>query len=183
MLPATSENTSTAIAYVNMLEAGGGTNIHEALVAALNQLKGDDYLNMVLFMTDGIATVGVTENEEILKEVQTRNALAARIFAFGVGFDVNTHLLDLLGSQNRGTSAYVKPGEDIEAEVSAFYTQVSHPVLSKLKLTYDGISDKRYVSTGTAGSVQGVTDCSVWAVCRKRRQRLSSSRARPMEKG
>ncbi len=140
MLPATSENTSTAIAYVNMLEAGGGTNIHEALVAALNQLKGDDYLNMVLFMTDGIATVGVTENEEILKEVQTRNALAARIFAFGVGFDVNTHLLDLLGSQNRGTSAYVKPGEDIEAEVSAFYTQVSHPVLSELKLTYDGIS-------------------------------------------
>ena len=137
---------------------------------------------MVLFMTDGIATVGVTENEEILKEVQTRNALAARIFAFGVGFDVNTHLLDLLGSQNRGTSAYVKSGEDIEAEVSAFYTQVSHPVLSELKLMYDGISVSdmyprvlRISSRGhrlfSLGGMQAVG------------QRLSSSRALPMEKG
>ena len=158
------ENTSAAIDYVDALRAGGGTNIHEALITALNQLRDDDYLNMVLFMTDGIASIGVTANEQILKDVHERNDLAARMFAFGVGFDVNTHLLDLLGSQNHGTSAYVKPGEDIEVEVSAFYGQVSHPVFSNLELHFWRGLRGGYVPEGAAGSVQRVADRSVWAV-------------------
>jgi Ca-activated chloride channel family protein len=48
--------------------------------------------------------------------------------------------LDRLGTENHGTSAYVKPGEDIEEEVSAFYAQVSHPVLSGLALDFGTVS-------------------------------------------
>ncbi len=136
MVKVAPETISDAIGYVDKLEATGGTNIHGSLLAALGQLRDDGYVNMVLFMTDGLATVGLTQNGEILKDVQDNNPLNARIFAFGVGYDVNTHLLDRLGVENHGTSSYVKPGEDIEAEVSAFYTQVSHPVLSDLTLDF-----------------------------------------------
>jgi len=136
----TSETISAAIGYVDGLASQGGTNIHEALLAALSPLADDGSLNMVLFLTDGLATIGVTDNEGILNDVKARNATGARIFAFGVGYDVNTHLLDRLGTENRGTSAYVKPGEDIEAEVSAFYAQVSHPVLSGLALDFGGVT-------------------------------------------
>ena len=140
MSQVTAETISAAIGYVDGLMPQGGTNIHEALLAALLPLADDGSLNMVLFLTDGLATIGVTDNEGILNEVKARNGTGARIFAFGVGYDVNTHLLDRLGTENRGTSAYVKPGEDIEAEVSAFYAQVSHPVLSGLALDFGGVT-------------------------------------------
>lgn len=140
MADVTPKTISAAIDYVDKLEANGGTNIHGALLAALHQLRDDGYVNMVLFMTDGLATVGVTQNSEILKDVHEKNRLDARIFAFGVGYDVNTHLLDRLGTENHGMSAYVAPGEDIETEVSAFYAQVSHPVLSEVTLDFGRIS-------------------------------------------
>ena len=140
MVEVSSETVSAAVAYVGKLEAGGGTNIHASLVSALDQLSDDGYVNMVLFITDGLATVGVSANGEILSDVAQKNGIGARIFAFGVGYDVNTHLLDRLGLENHGTSAYVKPGEDIEEEVSAFYAQVSHPVLSGLTLDFGGVA-------------------------------------------
>ena len=136
MVQVTRETVSAAMAYVGKLQAGGGTNIHASLTSALDQLSDDDYVNMVLFITDGLATVGISDNSEILADVGDRNGAGARIFAFGVGYDVNTHLLDRLGMENHGTSAYVKPGEDIEEEVSAFYSQISHPVLSDLSLDF-----------------------------------------------
>ena len=136
MLPVSPGNISEASDYIDKLEATGGTNIHGSLLAALGQLRKDDYVNMIIFMTDGLATVGTTVNDEILADIKERNDQNARIFAFGVGYDVNTHLLDRLGTENHGTSTYVKPGEDIETEVSAFYAQVSHPVLSDIGLDF-----------------------------------------------
>jgi Ca-activated chloride channel family protein len=133
---------SAALAYADRLQASGGTNIHQALLTALGQFpaSADGYVNMILFLTDGLATIGTTHNETILKDVNAKNASSVRIFTFGVGYEVNTHLLDLLGTQNSGTSTYVKPNEDIETEVSAFYEQVSNPILSNLALDFGNIS-------------------------------------------
>ena len=66
------------------------------------------------------------------------NADRARLFVFGVGEEVNTHLLDRLAGENGGTSTYVEPSEDIEVAVSSFYTKVSSPVLTDLELEIDG---------------------------------------------
>ena len=57
-----------------------------------------------------------------------------RIFPFGFGYDVNTALLDKLGSENSGISDYVQPKEDLEIKVSNFFARVSSPVLSDLDL-------------------------------------------------
>lgn len=58
----------------------------------------------------------------------------ARVFAFGVGFDVNTYLLDRLSEAARGTTQYVQPSEDVEAAVSLLATRVRHPVLTDIAL-------------------------------------------------
>ncbi|MBI5594556.1 MAG: VWA domain-containing protein [Elusimicrobia bacterium] len=141
LLPATKENVARALRYIGTLEAAGGTNIEGALAEALPMLKaGGENVPMVFFLTDGLPTVGSTDVQEILRRAQEKNKdLKARLFAFGVGEDVNTLLLDKLADSNRGARDYVRPGEDIEHKVSALYQKVSKPALTDLRLEWQGL--------------------------------------------
>ncbi|MHB0938587.1 MAG: VIT and vWA domain-containing protein [Armatimonadota bacterium] len=132
---ATRENIRSAEAFVNDIKADGGTNINGALNSALELFrnKPDDFVpqpNIIIFLTDGLPTVGETNVEKILANVKAKNtALNTRIFDFGVGTDYNAHFLDKLALQNHGFAENVLPKEDIEVKVSAFYKQVSAPLL------------------------------------------------------
>jgi Ca-activated chloride channel family protein len=61
-----------------------------------------------------------------------------RLFTFGVGYNVNTALLDKLAAENGGTADYVEPKEDLEVKVSNFFTKVNYPVLTDLQLDLGG---------------------------------------------
>lgn len=137
---ATAENIQAATSYIASLSAGGGTNINDALLTALDKTEEDSLANMVIFLTDGQATVGVIANEEIRQNVKNANSHDARLFIFGVGYNVNTHLLDHLSEENHGVSTYVSPDESIEAAVSSFFTKINNPVLSDLLLDFGSIS-------------------------------------------
>ncbi|MBN1640171.1 MAG: VWA domain-containing protein [Anaerolineae bacterium] len=119
--------------WVDELEAKGGTNIGRAMLEALLQVE-QERPAIVIFMTDGLATEGVVETEPLLAQIDDAAPENARIFAFGVGDDVHTELLDRMARDHRGTSAYVRPGQRIDEEVSAFYAQVSTPLLSDLSV-------------------------------------------------
>ena len=90
---------------------------------------------MVIFLTDGLPTVGETGEEALVGQVR-KTGSPARVFCFGIGTDVNTHLLDRISEQTRGASQYVLPTEDIEVKVSRFYTRIREPVLSDISLTF-----------------------------------------------
>src|SRR5204862_7583763 len=62
----------------------------------------------------------------------------ARLFCFGVGYDVNVPFLDRLAEENRADADYVRPQESIESIVSSFYSKVSSPILSNLHLAFEG---------------------------------------------
>ncbi|NLI75398.1 MAG: VWA domain-containing protein [Candidatus Riflebacteria bacterium] len=121
-----------ALEYVKRLEPVGGTNISEALLRAVEALKkkGGDRPAFVIFITDGKPTAGLTEPEEILREVKKANDGKIRIFSFGVGDQLNATLLDQLAEQNGGTSDYVGESEDIEAKVSTLFSKLTHPVMT-----------------------------------------------------
>ena len=91
----------------------------------------------VLFLTDGLPTTGETGESAIVKNSQEANDVRARVFAFGVGYDVNSRLLDKLARDNFGLSQYVRPNEDIEASVSALYRKIGAPVMTDVKVTVD----------------------------------------------
>jgi Ca-activated chloride channel family protein len=82
----------------------------------------------------------VQDTQAILSNVQDAAPKNVRIFSFGVGDDVDTDLLDLLSLDHGGTSAYVRPGQKIDEEVSAFYSKVSTPVLSNVQIDLGDIS-------------------------------------------
>lgn len=139
LVAATPENVKNALAFLDGQEALGGTNIYQALLRATGSLDDGERIGMTIFLTDGLPTIDVVDKKQILAAVKKSNRSRNRIFAFGVGSDVNTHLIDKLAEQNRGTRTYVSPGESIEVKVSAFYEKIRHPVLSDLSLAFDGI--------------------------------------------
>jgi len=125
--------------FVRGLTAMGGTNINDALLQALEKLPGERP-EIIIFLTDGLPTVGVEEAGPIIANVREAAGPTVRLFAFGVGDDVNTVLLDSIAQENRGTSDYVRPGEDIAQVVSGFYEKVSTPVLTDIRLDFEDIT-------------------------------------------
>ncbi|MBI4675753.1 MAG: VWA domain-containing protein [Chloroflexi bacterium] len=128
-----------AIRFVERINASGSTDINRALLTAMASAD-KERPTLVIFLTDGLPTVGETNVERILENVKRETSSNVRLFNFGMGDDVNTLLLDALSEKHRGTSAYVRPGENIEETVSAFYAKVSTPVLSDLKIDFGGIA-------------------------------------------
>jgi len=130
---ATAENLDAARRWVDGLDANGGTDIEGALDEAFRLETPDGRLPLVIFLTDGLPSVG-EENPERLAAQAERTRRDARVFAFGVGYDVNTYLLDRLSDAGRGTTQYVRPGEDVEDAVGQLVRKVQHPVLADLTI-------------------------------------------------
>jgi Ca-activated chloride channel family protein len=125
-----------ALGFVEGIYAGGATNIDGAMKTALGQLKDSSRPNYIVFLTDGIPTTGVTNEPEILKNVKDENQVHARLFTFGVGYDVNSRLLDKMARENHGRSEYVRPNEDIEDRVSRLYQSIESPVMTGVQLEF-----------------------------------------------
>ena len=124
--------------FVQNLSGGGGTNMDRALLEALAMTQGKRP-QFIIFLTDGLPTEGVTDWERIVDDVDRAAGKNVRLFTFGVGYDVNTVLLDSISQAHRGASAYVGPEQNIEEEVSAFYARIGTPLLSDLRLEADGV--------------------------------------------
>jgi len=128
--------------FVTGLTANGGTDIHGALTTALHGMPEDSARrNTILFLTDGLPTVGVRDTAEILRAVTRANAgiRDARLFVFGVGYDVNAQFLDRLVEDNGGIGENVTPGQSVEIVVTSLYRKIRHAVLSDLLLRFEGI--------------------------------------------
>lgn len=125
--------------FVKKLTPTGGTNINDALRAAMKQFDSSDRPKLLVFMTDGLPTVGETNAEKIIKNAQEIKVDGLRLFTFGVGYDVNTKLLDKVAEENSGTADYVEPKEDLEVKVGNFFTKVNSPVLTGLNLDFGSV--------------------------------------------
>jgi len=130
-----------ALAFAEGLVAGGSTNIDGALRTALSQLQDANRPNYILFLTDGLPTAGVTNEMQIVENLKKASQVRARVFTFGVGYDVNSRLLDRLARVGRGYTAYVQPDESIEDHVARLYRRIEAPVLTDVQLEweYDGV--------------------------------------------
>jgi len=125
--------------FVKALRPAGGTNINQSLLASLDQFAGGERPKILVFVTDGLPTVGETNINKIVDNVRSLRKPDVRLFTFGVGYNVNTALLDKLASENGGVADYVEPKEDLEVKVSSFFSKVNFPVLTNLQLDMAGV--------------------------------------------
>ncbi len=121
--------------FVARLEANGSTDINRALLEALDMV-GDRRPTTLIFLTDGLPTTGEVDVERIIDNVGDDAPGNVRIFPFGLGYDVNTVLLDTIALNHRGASGYVRPEQAIDEKVSAFYAKVSTPLLADLEIDF-----------------------------------------------
>jgi len=142
LLPADDASRDKAIAFVKGFKPIGGTAIADALAAGLKLVTAAPAAErpcFVVFLTDGLPTVGPTDVEKIVTGVtEAVGRRTIRVFCLGVGTDVNTHLLDRIVQATRAAGQYVLPGEDLELKLSGFYGKIASPVLTNLELAVEG---------------------------------------------
>jgi Ca-activated chloride channel family protein len=131
---AASGEIDAARQWIDGLAADGGTNIEGALAEAFRAESTDGRIPMVIFLTDGLPSVGEENPEQLAAQAEHERG-EVRVFAFGVGYDVNTYLLDRLSDAGRGTTQYVRPGEDVEDAVGRLVAKVQRPVLADLEIS------------------------------------------------
>jgi Ca-activated chloride channel family protein len=126
-----------ALDFIKELKPLGSTAIDDALRRALaSRPEKSERQYVVVFLTDGKPTIGVTDENGILRNVRDRNSGLTRIFNFGIGTDVNTHLLDKIADETKAFSTYVLPEEDLEVKLSAFFSKIKEPALANVKVTF-----------------------------------------------
>lgn len=138
------EGRETALAFIENIEGRGMTNINDALLIALSEEPDPNRPRIIVFLTDGCPTVGVTRESQILKNVAEANKKQSRIFIFGVGYDLNMRFLDKLAADNEGTRNYVEPHEYIETAVSSLFRKMNVPVLVNVELSSEQIHTKEF---------------------------------------
>jgi Ca-activated chloride channel homolog len=134
------ENKAAALTYINNIYARGWTDISGAFGTAIPQFTNvnDSTANIIIFLTDGEATAGLTGTQEILTYVnnltsQTDTSLT--IFTFGIGDYVNEQLLTLLAAQHHGLCEFLK-NDEVQERISKFYLKIRNPVLLNTQVSF-----------------------------------------------
>ncbi len=133
-LSATPNDVRRAIAYLNSLPAGGGTNQLAGIRRALGGRHDPKRLRMVLLMTDGF----IGNEEEILAETRQLRG-DARVFGFGIGSSVNHYLLSRLSEEGRGFYQYIRPDEDATEAVNRFTRRLARPLITDISIDWGGL--------------------------------------------
>lgn len=131
--PSTRGALDEARDWVDGLAADGGTNISGALDAVLGSSVPEERLPLVLFLTDGVPSVGEQQPDRIAAMAASRVG-RSRVFTIGVGHDVNTYLLDRLAKEGRGAAEYVAPDANVEVAVGGLMNKLRRPALVNLRI-------------------------------------------------
>lgn len=138
---ATAAARRDAARWLDALDASGGTNIGDAMRAALHSARtttreATERLPFVLLLTDGQPTVGL-RGDAILDSTSGWRG-NARVFTFGVGADVDASLVEQLALNGRGAAHFVRPDESVERAVSIVAQRLTAPVLADVEVRIPG---------------------------------------------
>ncbi|XP_060071791.1 inter-alpha-trypsin inhibitor heavy chain H4-like, partial [Ylistrum balloti] len=138
---ASNEHISSAKSYVDGLEAGGSTNINDALLSGVLDLNNAliNKGNLVVFLTDGVQTAGETNETIILQNIQlaNNNGLVS-IFCLGFGRAVNIEFLERISLDNNGYVYIIYEDEvyDASEQLDKFYRGIESVLLRNIEFQY-----------------------------------------------
>ncbi|KAM4563619.1 inter-alpha-trypsin inhibitor heavy chain H6 [Odontesthes bonariensis] len=142
---ATWQNVREAKEFVRRIIAEGWTNINAALLSAAQLVNPSSAgsssrltshrVPLVIFLTDGEATIGVTSSDNILNNAK-RALGSATLFGLAFGDDADFLLLKRLALENRGVARMVYEDADAALQLKGFYDEVANPLLSDIQLSY-----------------------------------------------
>ncbi|MFY1111362.1 MAG: VIT domain-containing protein [Methanosarcinaceae archaeon] len=157
LMEASSEEKAGALDFVNSLNARGGTNINEALLTALGMFDpASERVPIIVFLTDGEPTEGVTSPYAIRQNIQGVNEAQVSVFsiAFGIDSESNYQFLRAMSLENYGTAEWFSPEDNAAEEIGGFYKTISTPLITDMEFSYgEGVSE--IVNTGVKNLFAG----------------------------
>ena len=121
------------------LKATGGTDINNALTTAASLLRGLEHStpSMILFLTDGHPSSGVTVRDTIVNNVKEIAGNAMSIFSLGFGEHLDYVLLESLAERTGGFARRIYEGIDASVQLRNLFSEIGTPLLYDVKLSYD----------------------------------------------
>ncbi|XP_078691768.1 inter-alpha-trypsin inhibitor heavy chain H4-like [Branchiostoma floridae x Branchiostoma belcheri] len=142
---ANQENVRAAHTYVNNMKALGGTNINDAIIessALLDRVLGrDSRASMIVLLTDGQPTTGVTRTNQIIANARDHLAGNHALFCLGFGYDVTFEFLERLALQNGGFARRIYPDSDSNLQLTGFFDEVAKPLMVDVNMGYGQVGN------------------------------------------
>ena len=134
---------SAACAWVDDIESGGSTDIHSAVMRALERIgQARSEVPIIVLLTDGQANTGLYARSEFRQDVLAKNTVDAVINTIAIGSDADWTFLEALALENNGRAMRTLEGDDVGKLLEAFLGSISRPVLSDIELRYGpGVTD------------------------------------------
>ncbi|XP_039468579.1 inter-alpha-trypsin inhibitor heavy chain H3-like isoform X8 [Oreochromis aureus] len=141
LVQANSKNLESAKNFARNIQDRGSTDINEAVLQGarmLNAHNREGSASILILLTDGDPTSGVTNLEKIQSNV--RQAIAGKfpLYCLGFGFDVNFNFLEKMSLQNNGVARRIYEDSDADLQLKGFYEEVATPLLTDVTMIYVG---------------------------------------------
>ncbi|XP_048877653.1 inter-alpha-trypsin inhibitor heavy chain H3-like [Brienomyrus brachyistius] len=148
LVPATPGNLEAAQAFVRQITDQGATDINNAVLEGVRMLNNlaeshdtKDSTSILILLTDGDPTSGVTNLDSIQANVKEAIGKRYSLYCLGFGFDVNYEFLEKMALQNSGVARRIYPDSDADLQLQGFYEEVATPLLLDVQLSYTGVSN------------------------------------------
>ena len=147
--PSSPANVAAALTFINGIDAYDGTNIGLAFATAIPQFinANDDTANIIIFLTDGQPTVGITNAAQLVTYIDglfSTNEAGIFLFNFGIGSDVNQQLLSIMADNHNGMATFLGNNE-VYAAITEFYNMIRNPVMLNPTFTVNPVGSVQEV--------------------------------------
>jgi Ca-activated chloride channel family protein len=134
LVDASKENLDRATAYVNGLDAAGGTEMLPALEAALRNQGpvAQGAIRQVVFLTDG--AIG---NEEQLFKAIAADRGNARVFTVGIGSAPNSFFMAKAAEIGRGTYTHIGSETQVAERMGELFAKLENPAMTDIAATFE----------------------------------------------
>ena len=136
-LPGEPASLHRALAWIEQLEGGGGTEMLRGFRKAFQLPPDRERMRVVVFLTDG----RIGNDDEIVGAV--REVVGqARIFTLGIGHSANHSLLGRMAKVGQGEFTFIPESanvEDVQAAVDRFSSWVTLPYLTDLEIDWGAL--------------------------------------------
>jgi Ca-activated chloride channel family protein len=136
LVAASATTRREAAAFLNGLQAGGGTELRAPLELALDLVGGGyaDREHIVVLVTDG----QITNEADVLQALEGR-LKNARVLAVGIDVAVNGAFLTRLATTSGGLCELVESEERLDDVMERIHARLRAPLLSELALRVSGV--------------------------------------------
>ncbi|XP_047195372.1 inter-alpha-trypsin inhibitor heavy chain H3-like [Hippoglossus stenolepis] len=141
LVQASKENLDGAKEFVQRINDRGATDINLAVLEGARMLNAhprEGSASILILLTDGDPTSGVTNLGRIKSNVKEAIAGKFPLYCLGFGYDVNFEFLKTMSLQNDGVARRIYDDSDADLQLRGFYVEVATPLLTDVTMIYLG---------------------------------------------